>query len=229
MKNLLAIFLIIPVFNLSFSQEEKNLPLNVAVLIYDGVEILDFSGPSEVFSASTKQDLNGKHQMLFNVYLVAAKMDTIISQGFIRVIPNYTIKDSPKPDIIVLPGGSTKKTRENKDVIDWVKQNAKRNITLMSVCTGAFILGDAGLLDNKTATTWYGAISRLQEQFPKTKVMEETRFVDNGNIVTTAGVSAGIDGALHIVERLFGIEVASNTAKYMEYDKWVSNSGITVN
>lgn len=201
---------------------------NVAVFVYEGVEILDFGGPSEVFAASGITDKDGKWQNAFNVYIVAESKKTIKSQGFIQVTPQYSILDCPKPDIIVLPGGNTGPSRKNPKVKEWILENYKTSEVMMSVCTGAFILGDAGLLDGKKSTTWYGRIDALKENYPNTTVIEETRFVDNGKIVTTAGVSAGIDGALHIVSRLLGPEAAAATAKYMEYDKWEPSAGMIV-
>ena len=96
---------------------------------------------------------------------------------------------------------------------------------MLSVCTGVFILAEGKLLENKKATTWYGAIESFQSKFPNIEVLKDVRFVDNGDIITTAGVSAGIDGSLHLVEKLLGKEAAEATARYMEYDKWEQNSG----
>ena len=203
--------------------------MNVAIFIYDGVELLDFGGPGEVFAASSIKNKNDKWQSAFNVYTVAASKDQLTSQGFLKIIPDHSIADCPSPDIIVLPGGSTGKSRKNPLVINWIAENAKQNKIIMSVCTGAFLLGDAGLLKGKKATTWYGAIGRFKKKYPETEVLEHVRFVDNGLIITTAGVSAGIDGALHLVKRLLGKEAAVETAKYMEYDKWEDGAGYISN
>lgn len=196
---------------------------NVAIFIYQGVEVLDFSGPAEVFAATS---LNGARP--FNVYTVAATSDAIESQGFMDVMPDYTIHNCPKPDILVLPGGSTRASLKNEQVITWIKQTAPELDVALSVCTGAFLLAKAGLLDGRTATTWHGAIERLRKFAPQTKVLENTRFVDNGRIMTTAGVSAGIDGSLHVVSKLLGEDVARATARYMEYDKWQPDAGYII-
>jgi len=198
--------------------------MNVAIFIYDKVEILDFAGPGEVF-ASTWVD----NDHPFNVYTVAADDKPILSQGFVTITPQYTIQNCPKPDIIVLPGGGVLKSVENEEVIRWVKECSESADVLLSVCTGARLLSKAGLLDNKEATTWYGAIESLREMTPKAIIHENTRFVDNGQVITTAGVSAGIDGALHVVRRMFGEDAALHVAKYMEYDKWNPNEGLIVN
>lgn len=194
----------------------------VAIFIYEGVEILDFSGPSEVFASAGTDDAS------FQVFTVAATKDPILSQGFIKIQPEYSIEDCPVPDIIVLPGGSSGASANNPRVINWIKSHSAKLDGILTVCTGAFILEKTGLLEGKKATTWHGAIGRFREAAPKTEVLENVRWVDNGQIVTTAGVSAGIDGALHVVEKLLGREAAKETAHYMEYDKWKPEDGIIV-
>jgi transcriptional regulator GlxA family with amidase domain len=198
--------------------QKKDKKRNVAIFIHNGVEVLDFSGPSEVF-ASTEG---------FTVYTVSLTKDPIVSQGFIKIIPNYSLADCPKPDIVVLPGGQTGPFIENKPLINWIKASAQDAEIMLSVCTGAGLLAKAGLLDGKQATTFHNYIDNLQNATPKAKILRNTRFVDNGQIITTAGVSAGIDGALHVVAKLKGLAVATQTARYMEYDKWKPNEGLVV-
>lgn len=196
-------------------QEKKR---NVAIFIHDGVEVLNFAGPSEVF-ASTEG---------FNVYTISLTKEPIISQGFITITPTYSLTDCPKPDIVVLPGGNTGPFIEHKPLIDWIKQSAVQAEVMLSVCTGAGLLAKAGLLDGKQATTFHSYIEPLQRATPKAKIVSNIRFVDNGQIITTAGVSAGIDGALHVVAKLKGAAVATRTARYMEYDKWKPEEGLIV-
>ena len=233
MKYLLTTLLILSLQNscwawLKVHEKQAKKTMKVAIFVYDGVEILDFSGPAEVFAVSGYKNSKGEYQRAFEVYTVAASTDPIISQGFLRIIPDYSIEDAPIPDILVLPGGSTGKSRKNVELLRWIKAVNENSAILMSVCTGAFLLGDSGLLDHKKATTWYGAIGRLKQSYPNTEVLEGTRYVEDGNIITTAGVSAGIDGALHLVGRLINKEAAQGTAEYMEYDKWVPGDGTTV-
>jgi transcriptional regulator GlxA family with amidase domain len=133
------------------------------------------------------------------------------------VTPRYTLQDCPRSDIIVIPGGNVGAVAKNKHVSDWLTQASSGAEATLSVCTGAFVLASAGLLDGKEATTHWGAIARLRKQFPKITVRDDRRVVDCGKIVTSAGVSAGIDGALHLVDRLSGRSVAVITARYMEY------------
>lgn len=198
--------------------QNKTKKRNVAIFIHNGVEVLDFSGPSEVFAST-----NG-----FNVYTVSLTREPITSQGFIKIIPNYSLADCPKPDILVLPGGKTEPFLENKPLIDWIKACSVDAEIMLSVCTGAGLLAKAGLLDGKQATTFHNYIEPLQRATPNAKILRDTRFVDNGQIITTAGVSAGIDGALHVVAKLKGLAVAQQTARYMEYDKWKPNDGLIV-
>jgi len=185
-------------------------PRNVAIVLYEGVELLDFAGPGEVFSAAG----NGA----FNVFTVAATHEPVVSQGFVRITPAYAIADSPKPDILVIPGGNARSVYDDPKMMAWVKARVGAAELTMSVCNGALVLAHAGLLDGLRATSHYGAIAALKK-FPRVTVVPAERFVDNGRIVTTQGVSAGIDGALHVVERLLGSEQAWSTARYMMY-RW---------
>ena len=207
---------------MSFAQS-GNKKMNVAIFIYDKVEILDFSGPAEVFASAW---LNDDHA--FNVYTVAVSKEPLLSQGFITITPEYSIDNCPVPDILVLPGGDSRESQENQKLIQWIKDCSKDTRVIMSVCTGAKLLSKAGLLDGKEATTFHNAIESLREMTPKAKIHENTRFVDNGQIITTAGVSAGIDGALHVVTRFLGKEKAQEVARYMEYDKWKPDEGLIV-
>jgi len=189
---------------------------NVAIVIWNNAEVLDWAGPSEVFVAASHQAAIGSDQP-FQVYTVSLTRDAIISQQFIDVIPDYAITNAPKPDIVVFPGGGTGSVLNDPVFLEWATRTAREAEIALSVCTGAFILGKAGLLDDKDVTTWYGATKGLASQFPSARVHEGRRFIDNGQVITTAGVSAGIDGALHVVARLLGRDVAERTAEYMEY------------
>lgn len=185
-------------------------PRNVAIFVFQGMELLDFAGPGEVFAAARPK---------FKVYTVAASTEPIVSQGFVKIVPEYSIHDCPKPDLLVIPGGNTSAALMNPDVIAWVKRVSGENELTMSVCTGAFILAKAGLLDGREATTHWFHVKRLGKSAPNIQVRSNVRFVDTGKILTTAGVSAGIDGALHVVQRLLGHSAAVRIAKGMEY-KW---------
>jgi putative intracellular protease/amidase/Tfp pilus assembly protein PilF len=192
-------------------QKEK---YTVAIFLYNGVELLDFAGPGEVFSASG-----------FRVYTLSVDGNEILSQGFVTVNPQYSVDNAPKPDVVVFPGGGADAPSKDPRVMEWLKSNVATGTMAMSVCTGAAILARAGMLEGYNVTTFHNYIDGLQALLPNSKVLRDTRFVDNGVVVTTAGVSAGIDGALHLVARIKGIEAAKETARYMEYDKWKPNEG----
>lgn len=187
---------------------------NVAIVLYNGVELLDWAGPSEVFNvAQTVDGQNG-----FNVYTVAETTEPIVSQGFVKVTPQYAFATAPKPDIVVFPGGNVRNFQRSEMAMAWAKATASEAEIAMSVCNGAFVLADSKLLENKRVNTHWTAIRQLRRQVPSATVLENVRFVDNGQIVTTAGISAGIDGALHVVERLMGNPAAKLAAKAMEYN-----------
>ena len=188
---------------------------NVAILIFDDVEVLDFCGPFEVFSVTGR----AKKEQPFNVFTVAEKSDPILTRNHLSVNPRFTLAGSPAADILVVPGGlGTRREMNNPAVLDWVKEAASRAEVVLSVCTGALVLAKAGLLDGLTVTTHHVALELLKQTAPSCMVRADRRFVDNGKIITAAGISAGIDASLHVVGRLLGREVAQETARYMEYD-----------
>ena len=184
-------------------------PLTVGILLFEGVELLDFAGPAEVFIVSG-------YGRQFRVVTIAPSKQPLKTMGGIQVIPDHACSDAPKLDILVVPGGAMGNV--GRDGIAWLKQTAAKTPITMSVCMGAFLMADAGLLDGVEATTHRWGIKRLQSTAPKCRVVSDRRVVDSGRIITTGGVTAGIDGALHIVERLYGKEAAKWTAdEWMEY------------
>ena len=223
MKNLINTLIInVLMFTISFAQTDIK-PIKVAIFIYEGAEMLDFVGPTEVFGNAEG----------FEVFTVAISKDLVTSfpQKALKLTPNYSIDDCPKIDILVLPGASMTglmPVYENKKLIEWIKEVDKTSTLTMSVCTGAALLSKAGILDNKKATTHWGAISNLQQLTPKAEILKNTRFVEDGKLLTTAGVSAGIDGALFAVQKLKGREVAQRVATLMEYDYWKPDMGLVV-
>lgn len=191
---------------------------NVAILIFNDVEVLDFCGPFEVFAVTGQRNGGAGN---FNVYTVAEKAEPVIARNGLSVNPTYTIADCPKPDIVVVPGGyGTRREMNNPVLLTWLQGHYADLELLLSVCTGSLVLGKAGLLDGLAATTHWAAIDELRVAAPSTTVRADQRYVDNDKIVTSAGISAGIDMSLHIVERLLGAETAAETARYMEYDYW---------
>lgn len=198
--------------------EKRQHKLSIAFYLQDGVEVLDFAGPMEVFSYAG-----------FTVFTVSRKKEPIIAQGILKIIPDYSIDDAPPSDILAFFGGNAGSSSMDTAVIAWIKGRQAATQYIFSVCTGAFIAGRAGLLDNLTATTFHASIGDLRKALPATKVLSDVRFVDNGKVITTAGISAGIDGALHLVSRIKGESVAREIAGYMEYDKWVPGQGLVIN
>jgi putative intracellular protease/amidase len=178
----------------------------VAILIFDGVQIIDYTGPYEVFG-----------QAGFNVYTVAARPDPITTAMGMKVTPAYSLENSPAPNVIVIPGGEVTSSQNDPKVIEWIQQNSKQAEYVLSVCNGAYILAKTGLLDGLSATTFYDLIDGLAELAPKTKVVTDQRYVDNGKIITTAGISSGIDGSLYLVSKMMGKARAQMAALNMEY------------
>lgn len=192
---------------------------NVGILIFENVEVLDFCGPFEVFSVTRlDEEKRWDEPSPFRVFLVAQTKNPVVTTGGMKVLPDYDLDDCPSLDILVVPGGwGTRKEMNNDRLISWIGDRAKHLETLTSVCTGAFLLGRAGLLDGKRATTHWGSLDWMQKRFPAIQIERQMHYVEEGNLITAAGISAGIDMALRVVTCYFGEAVARNTAKYMEY------------
>jgi transcriptional regulator GlxA family with amidase domain len=186
----------------------------LAILIFDDVEVLDFCGPFEVFSVANRF----ADPPAFSVLTIAENAGPVLTRGGLSVNPHHRLGNSPQPDILLIPGGlGTRKEMHNPVLIDWIKRASVKAELVLSVCTGALLLAKAGLLDGLEATTHHGAIDLLHQTAPKTIVHTDRRFVDNGRVICSAGIAAGIDMSLHVVSRLLGKEVAEKTAKQMEY------------
>jgi len=179
----------------------------VAILIFDGVQIIDYTGPYEVFG-----------QAGFEVFTVSPTGETITTTMGMSVNPTHSIAESPDADIVLVPGGSVKATYDNPKVIAWLKERSAAAEHVLTVCNGAFIMAKTGLLDGKSATTYYGLIDSLKDFAPRVNVVNDQRYVDNGKIVTSAGLSSGIDASLYLVSKVKGIDQAEAVALNMEYD-----------
>ncbi len=194
-------------------------PRTVGILIFDEVEVLDFCGPFEVFSVSRPEGVKDDEASLFQVFTVAQEDKIVRCRGGLLVEPHYTTETVPPLDILIVPGGQgTRRERHNQNLLGWLEAQNKQTELTLSVCTGAFLLAERGLLDGKKATTHWGSIGFMRETYPQVEMLEEVRYVDEGRIVTSAGISAGIDMSLHVVEKLHGQEVAMWTARRMEYE-----------
>ena len=192
----------------------------VQVLLFDDVEVLDFAGPFEVFGVTGLRSGPAP----FHVETVGLTAASIRARNGLEVQPSTSIADAGPCDVLVVPGGyGTRREMHNEILLEWIRRQAKEAKVVLSVCTGSLILARAGLLDGLDATTHHVAFDELAAASPSTRVQRGRRIADNGHIVTSAGISAGIDASLHVVARLLGGDVAAETASYMEYD-WTSSS-----
>ncbi|MDH3699960.1 MAG: DJ-1/PfpI family protein [Alphaproteobacteria bacterium] len=191
---------------------------NVGIFIFDQVEVLDFAGPYEVFSRTRtvpgmESRLSGESAP-FNVFTVARNGNPVAAVGGLKVVQDYGFKDAPGIDLLVIPGGmGTRALIDDDAVLAWIRRVAAGTAQTTSVCTGALLLAQAGLLEGRRATTHWGALDLLESLGRDVDVDRNSRVVDDG-IVTSAGVSAGIDMAFHVVERFCGSDVANETAHY---------------
>ncbi|MCU5446311.1 DJ-1/PfpI family protein [Bacillus cereus] len=188
---------------------------SVGIFLFNEVEVLDFAGPFEVFSITKVHE-----EKPFTVYTVSQNGEMITARNGLKVKPDYSIEDLPPVDILIIPGGKGARENEVKNdiIINWVRQQMKEVKLMTSVCTGALLLAKAGLLEGLKATTHWASIQTFKKDFPNVEVMENVKFVDEGHIITSAGISAGINMSFHIVKNLLGVEIAEETAKNMEYD-----------
>jgi len=188
---------------------------NTAILIFKDVEVLDFTGPYEVFSTANTE----YGEKIFNVFTVAENDKEIKSANGLRIIPDYTLTNSPPLDILVIPGGNGRKIEmHNPVLLNWIKEKFNKLEFLLSVCTGAFILGKTGLLDGAKAATHHYSHGEFERTFPNIELVKNVKFVDNGKIITSAGVSSSINMSLHMISKLFGEELMRKTAMHIEFD-----------
>jgi transcriptional regulator GlxA family with amidase domain len=193
----------------------------VAVAISEGVTVIDFAGPWEVFQDVWIQSrgANMEEQMPFQLFTVSEKAEPVIGSGGLKLVPDYTFANTPSPKIVVVPA-----QKGSPALHEWLRKVTQTTDVTMSVCTGAFQLAKAGLLSGKSATTHHDFIDRLTKQYPDVDVKRGLRFVEGQKIATAGGLSSGIDLALRVVDRYFGREVAQRTATYMEYQSqgWIA-------
>lgn len=193
---------------------------NVGILIFDGVEVLDFAGPFEVFSRTRLvpglDSRRSEDSAPFHVFTVARTRETVRATGDLLVVPHHSFADAPRIDLLVVPGGfGTRSLMNDAPTLDWIRTIAASCRKVTSVCSGALLLTKAGLLEGKRATTHWGALDLL-DSLGGVTVDREARVVDDG-VITSAGVASGIDMSFYVVEQLHGRAVADETAKYIEY------------
>ena len=198
----------------------------VGIVLFEDVEILDFCGPFEVFSATRlNEEKRLEESSPFEVLLVAEKTTPVTTTGGMKVIPHWAFESCPKLDILVVPGGwGTRKELHNPVMLDWLRDRSSEVEMLTSVCTGSMLLGYAGLLNGLHATTHWRSLDWMKDSFPTVTVEYDKHVVEDGQVFTSAGISAGIDMALKVVARYCGDAVARATAKHMEYSYTEDNS-----
>lgn len=188
----------------------------VGIFIFDEVEVLDFAGPFEVFSTATRVGQGSDRG--FRVFTIGPSAKQVVARGGLGVAPSFTLADHPDLDVLVVPGGIVDAELDRSATTDWIASQAGLVEVTASICTGAFLLGKAGLLEGRRVTTHWEDIDALRKLVPDTTVIENQRWIDEGEIVTSAGISAGIDMSLYLVARLGSRELAIRTARQMEYD-----------
>ena len=191
----------------------------IGIVLFENIEVLDFCGPFEVFSVTRLNEERRREEASpFEVLLIAENNEPVVTTGGMRVIPDHTFESCPKLDILVVPGGwGTRKELKNPTMLNWLHLRASEVETLTSVCTGSMLLGFAGLLEGHHATTHWRSLGWMRESFPSVTVEDDKHVVEDGRIFTSAGISAGIDMALKVVERYYGKDIARATARQMEY------------
>ncbi len=194
--------------------------MNIGIYIYDDAEVLDFSGPFEVFSVASRF-LNDDKK--FNTFLISEEKTTITARGEFSINSHFTFTNHPLIDVLVVVGGVHTKEVKKPNVINWIKEQSKSVKLIASVCTGAFLLAQADVITTQTVTTHWEDIEDLKSDYPTLNVIDDVRWVDEGSIVTSAGISAGIDMSLHLVSKLENYDLAKQTAKQMQFD-WNEDS-----
>lgn len=204
--------------NLHADQDNRS-DVFVGIYLFDEVEVLDFAGPFEVFSTASRMLKRDKEDpaRVFEVITISENADKVTARAGLMLNTSATIERHPTLDVLIVPGGVVTAQLEKTHVIDWITNVSLTTQVTASICTGAFLLAKAGLLDGIPATTHWEDLDDLQRMFPKVKVQGQVRWVDNGKIITAAGISAGIDMSLHLVSRLFDRDLAQRTARQMDY------------
>ena len=182
----------------------------VAFLVSEGAVVIDFCGPWAVFN---NVSIPGRQGDAFRLYTVAETTNSLHASGGMKIIPDYTLETAPAPKVIVIPAQSGK----SEAMLEWIRRSTKGTDVTMSVCTGAFLLAHTGLLSGKAATTFHAAFSDFEAEFPDIRLKRGARFVEDGNLASSGGLSSGIDLAFRVVERYYGHELAESTAYGMEY------------
>lgn len=199
--------------------------MKVGIFVFDGVEVLDFAGPFEVFTTANRvaKKLQVSEGNLFDVGLIGLSKEFVTARAGLKIWPDMSLSDVAALDVLLVPGGVVDACVKDAELIGWIRQQSAQVPLIASICTGAFVLAEAGLLNGKSATTHWEDIPDLTAQYPLISVQSNVRWVDEGALVTSAGISAGIDMSLHLIERLADRQLALATAKQLEFD-WTENA-----
>jgi transcriptional regulator GlxA family with amidase domain len=189
----------------------------IGIYLFDDVELLDFAGPYEVFTTCSRVARRLGHALPFETVAIGASSAAVTARAGVGLLPAHTIDAHPPLGVLIVPGGVVDAQLRDRRVIDWIRRIANTTTLTASVCTGALLLAEAGLLDGRPATTHWEDLAQLRADYPAVHVRDEGRWIDDGDIVTSAGIAAGIDMSLHIVARLCGPELAARTARQMDY------------
>ncbi|GAB2649887.1 DJ-1/PfpI family protein [Vibrio panuliri] len=192
--------------------------MNIGIYIYDQAEVLDFAGPFEVFSTAKRLGATN-----LNVFLISEQLQTVSARGHFKVMPDYSLQNHPNIDLLVVVGGFHEDEVNKPHIIEWVASVGASAQHVASVCTGAFLLAKAGLLDGSTVTTHWEDISALASQFPNLQVIDNRRWITSDKFTTSGGISAGIDMSLQLVSKYYGLPLAQTVARQIEYQWQTSN------
>jgi len=191
--------------------------LTVGIFLFDEVEVLDFAGPFEVLSTAGRVAQRSGAEVPFRVLLIGQTQTPVRARGGLLVTPHHAFFHHPHLDVVLIPGGDVSVVQNDAEVVRWTKAVSATAMLTVSVCTGAFVLGAAGLLAGRRVTTHWEDVADLRQAFPEAQVEADQRFIDEGTLVTSAGISAGIDMSLHLVRRFTTEDLAQRTARQMDY------------
>lgn len=203
--------------------------MNIGIYLFNDVEVLDYAGPYEVFTTASRMlartspsEAAIDASPYFTVFTLARDIGLVRARAGLRTLADYSVTQHPRLDVLIVPGGVVNAEIDKPDVMAWLSSQASKVPLIASVCTGAFLLAKTGCLDGLEVTTHWEDVSQLRAMFPALTVREGVRWVDAGPVVTSAGISAGVDMSLHLVERLHGRALAERTARQMEFE-WTQN------
>jgi transcriptional regulator GlxA family with amidase domain len=186
--------------------------MNIGIYLYDDAEVLDFSGPFEVFSTAKRLS-----DLRWNIFFIAETNSMVTARGGLQLLPHYGIDNHPPLDLLLIVGGDHNDQMAKTNVIDWIGKQASQANRVATVCTGAFLLAQTGLLDDRLVTTHWQDVNALTNDFPALKVAKNIRWIEDGKYISSAGISAGIDMSLHLVSLIVSQKLANKTAKQMDY------------